>query len=188
MIYYSLISLLSFYFHPMNTLDLCILAFLSIGAVLGWRKGLIMELFTFGSLLAGVYFAFHFSDTITQYFVADKDEGILVPFLSFLIVFILVVVLVRFLGKLFEKFVAFVWLSIFNKIFGALVGVLKWGLLAGCALLLLGPLDPKNEAVPVLVKESSVLYPHVMGYTTTIVPGIKNTLLLGYKEIKKEID
>ncbi len=172
----------------MNTLDLCILAFLSIGAVLGWRKGLIMELFTFGSLLAGVYFAFHFSDTITQYFVADKNEGVLVAFLSFLIVFIIVVVLVRFLGKLFEKFVAFVWLSIFNKIFGALVGVFKWGLLAGCALLLLGPLDPKNEAVPVLAKESSVLYPHVMGYTTTIVPGIKNTLLFGYREIKKEID
>ena len=172
----------------MNTLDLCILAFLSIGAVLGWRKGLIMELFTFGSLLTGVYFAFHFSDTITQYFVADKNEGVLVAFLSFLIVFIIVVVLVRFLGKLFEKFVAFVWLSIFNKIFGALVGVFKWGLLAGCALLLLGPLDPKNEAVPVLAKESSVLYPHVMGYTTTIVPGIKNTLLLGYREIKKEID
>ena len=172
----------------MNTLDLCILAFLSIGAVLGWRKGLIMALFTFGSLLTGVYFAFHFSDTITQYFVADKNEGVLVAFLSFLIVFIIVVVLVRFLGKLFEKFVAFVWLSIFNKIFGALVGVFKWGLLAGCALLLLGPLDPKNEAVPVLAKESSVLYPHVMGYTTTIVPGIKNTLLLGYREIKKEID
>lgn len=172
----------------MNTLDLCILAFLSIGAVLGWRKGLIMELFTFGSLLAGVYFAFHFSDTITQYFVADKNEGVLVAFLSFLIVFIIVVVLVRFLGKLFEKFVAFVWLSIFNKIFGALVGVFKWGLLAGCALLILGPLDPKNEAVPVLAKESSVLYPHVMGYTTTIVPGIKNTLLFGYREIKKEID
>ena len=188
MIYYSLISLISFYFHLMNTLDLCILAFLSIGAVLGWRKGLIMELFTFGSLLAGVYFAFHFSDTITQYFVADKDEGVLVAFLSFLIVFIIVVVLVRFLGKLFEKFVAFVWLSIFNKIFGALVGVFKWGLLAGCALLLLGPLDPKNDAVPVLAKESSVLYPHLMGYTTTIVPGIKNTLLLGYREIKKEID
>ena len=188
MIYYSLISLISFYFHLMNTLDLCILAFLSIGAVLGWRKGLIMELFTFGSLLAGVYFAFHFSDTITQYFVADKDEGVLVAFLSFLIVFIIVVVLVRFLGKLFEKFVAFVWLSIFNKIFGALVCVLKWGLLAGCALLLLGPLDPKNDAVPVLAKESSVLYPHLMGYTTTIVPGIKNTLLLGYREIKKEID
>ena len=75
-----------------------------------------MELFTFGSVLVGVYFAFHFSDAITHYFIADKYEGMLVPFLSFLIVFILVVVLVRFLGKLFEKFVAFVWLSIFNKI------------------------------------------------------------------------
>ena len=172
----------------MNTLDLCILAFLSIGAFLGWRKGLIMELFTFGSLLAGVYFAFHFSDMITQYFVVDQHDGALIPFLSFLIVFILVVILVRLLGKLFEKFVAFVWLSIFNKIFGALVGVLKWGLFAGCALLLLGPLDPKNEAVPAQAKQSSVLYPIVMAYTSTIVPGIKNTLLFGYKEFKKEID
>ena len=172
----------------MNTLDLCILAFLSIGAFFGWRKGLIMELFTFGSLLSGVYFAFHFSDTITHYFVADQHDGALIPFLSFLIVFILVVILVRLLGKLFEKFVAFVWLSIFNKILGALVGVLKWGLFSGCALLLLGPLDPKNRAVPVQTKESSVLYPHVLGYTSTIVPGIKNTLLFGYKEIEKKID
>ena len=147
-----------------------------------------MELFTFGSLIAGVYFAFHSSDAVARYFLADKYDGALVPFLSFLIVFILVVILVRFLGKLFEKFVAFVWLSIFNKILGALVGILKWGLFAGCALLLLGPIDPKNEAVPVQTKESSILYPLVMDYTTTIVPGIKNTLLLGYKEFKKEID
>ena len=172
----------------MNTLDLCILAFLCIGAFLGWRKGLVMELFTFGSLIAGVYFAFQSSDAIARYFLADQHDGALVPFLSFLIVFILVVMLVRFLGKLFEKFVAFVWLSIFNKILGALIGILKWGLFAGCALLLLGPLDQKNEAVPIHTKESSVLYPLVMDYTTTIVPGIKNTLLLGYEEIKKEID
>lgn len=170
----------------MNTLDLCILAFLCIGSFLGWRKGLVMELFTFGSLIAGVYFAFHSSDAVARYFLADKYDGALVPFLSFLIVFILVVILVRFLGKLFEKFVAFVWLSIFNKILGALVGILKWGLFAGCALLLLGPIDPKNKVVPVQTKESSVLYPLVMDYTTTIVPGIKNTLLLGYKEIKKK--
>lgn len=188
MIYYSLMFLLSFYFHPMNTLDLCILAFLFIGAFLGWRKGLVMEVFTFGSILAGVYFAFHFSEAITQYFVAYKYEGVLVPFLSFLVVFFVVVLLVRFLGKLFEKFVAFVWLSIFNKVLGALVGVLKWGFFAGCVLLLLGPLDPKNKAVPVLSKESSVLYPYVIKYTTTIVPGIKNRVLLGYKKIKKEIN
>ena len=167
----------------MNTLDLCILVFLCVGAFLGWRKGLIMELFTFGSLVAGVYFAFHFSDTVCGYFAVEARRGALVPFLAFLVVFILVVILVRLLGKLFEKFVAFVWLSIFNKILGALTGILKWGLFAGCAILLLGPLDPNNEAVPNHVKQSSLLYPVVKTYTTTIVPGIKNTVLLGYKEI-----
>ena len=49
---------------------------------------------------------------------------------------------------MFEKFIAFVWLSVFNKIFGALTGVLKWGLFAGCTLLVLTPLDPNNEVKP----------------------------------------
>ena len=172
----------------MNNLDLCILAFLCIGVFLGWKKGLIMELFTFGSLLAGVYFAFHFSNTISLYFTGDENDGMLVPFLSFLIVFVLIVLIVRFLGKLFEKFIAFVWLSVFNKIFGAVIGILKWGLFAGCALLVLNSLDPNNEVVPITTKQRSVLYPIVKEYTTTIVPGIKKTLLLGYKEINNSTD
>lgn len=170
----------------MNMLDICILVFLTIGLFLGWRKGLIMELFTFGSLLAGVFFAFHFSNTISLYFV-DESDGVLVPLLSFVLVFILVVVLVRLLGKLFEKFVAFVWLSVFNKIFGAFVGAMKWGFFAGCAIILLGPLDPENKAVPEKVKNQSVLYPYAVLYAETALPGVKNTLLFGYKKVQKEI-
>jgi len=49
-------------------------------------------------------------------------------------------------------------------------------------------LDPNNEVVPIKTKQTSYLYPIVKKHTTTIVPGIKNTLLLGYKEMKKEKD
>lgn len=170
----------------MNTLDICILVFLTVGLFLGWRKGFIMELFTFGSLLAGVFFAFHFSNTLSLYFV-DENDGIMVPFLSFIIVFILVVVAVRLLGRLFEKFVAFVWLSVFNKVLGALVGMMKWGFFSGCAILLLGPLDPENKAVPIKVKNASLLSSYAVLYAETVLPGVKNTLLFGYKEVKKEI-
>tara|TARA_B100001287_G_scaffold176885_1_gene149145 strand:- start:13953 stop:14471 length:519 start_codon:yes stop_codon:yes gene_type:complete len=172
----------------MNILDICFIVVFLIGGILGWRKGLIMELFTFGSLLAGVYCAFHFSDTVTHYFNAHKNEGALVPFLAFLFIFIIVVISVRLIGKFFEKLIAFVWLSVFNKILGSFVGLLKWGFLIGCILLLLRPLDPKNEFVTAQDKKTSVLYPYIMEYTTTIVPNIKNTILFGYGEFKKEIE
>ena len=163
----------------MNVIDLCILVFVVIGLFFGWRKGFIMELFNFISLAAGVYFAFHFSDAVAKYFV-NQEDGVMVPFLAFIVVFIVVVVLVRVLGKVFEKLVSFVWLSIFNKILGGLVGALKWAFIASCALLFLGPLDPEKKAVSQKSIDSSTLYPIVVNFASSTMPGVKNTLLLSY--------
>jgi len=171
----------------MNILDICICLFLTVGFFLGWRKGLIMELFNFASLIAGVYFAFHFSDAIANYFV-DKEDGVVVPFLSFIIVFILVVLAVRVIGKAFEKFIAFVWLSVFNKILGSVVGCLKWGFLAGCAFLFLSPLDPDREIVSQKTIDSSRFYPVAIRFAEIAIPGVKNTLLLSYKNVQKEME
>ena len=170
----------------MNVIDLCILVFVVIGLFFGWRKGFIMELFNFISLAAGVYFAFHFSDAVAKYFV-NQEDGVMVPFLAFVVVFIVVVVLVRLLGKVFEKFVSFVWLSIFNKILGGLVGALKWAFIASCALLFLGPLDPEKKAVSQKSIDSSTLYPIVVNFASSTMPGVKNTLLLSYERVKQEM-
>ena len=170
----------------MNVIDLCILVFVVIGLFFGWRKGFIMELFNFISLAAGVYFAFHFSDAVAKYFV-NQEDGVMVPFLAFIVVFIVVVVLVRVLGKVFEKFVSFVWLSIFNKILGGLVGALKWAFIASCALLFLGPLDPEKKAVSQKSIDSSTLYPIVVNFASSTMPGVKNTLLLSYERVKQEM-
>ena len=170
----------------MNVIDLCIIVFLVIGLFFGWRKGFIMELFNFISLAAGVYFAFHFSDAVAKYFV-NQEDGVMVPFLAFIVVFIVVVVLVRVLGKVFEKFVSFVWLSIFNKILGGLVGALKWAFIASCALLFLGPLDPEKKAVSQKSIDSSTLYPIVVNFASSTMPGVKNTLLLSYERVKQEM-
>ena len=171
----------------MNVIDLCILVFVFIGLFFGWRKGFIMELFNFISLAAGVYFAFHFSDTVAKYFV-NQEDGVMVPFLAFIVVFIVVVVLVRLLGKVFERFVSFVWLSIFNKILGGFVGALKWAFLAGCALLFLGPLDPEKKAVSQKSIDSSRLYPIAVDFASLALPGVKNTLLLSYERVKQEMN
>ena len=170
----------------MNVIDLCILVFVVIGLFFGWRKGFIMELFNFISLAAGVYFAFHFSDAVAKYFV-NQEDGVMVPFLAFIVVFIVVVVLVRVLGKVFEKFVSFVWLSIFNKILGGLVGALKWAFIASCALLFLGPLDHEKKAVSQKSIDSSTLYPIVVNFASSTMPGVKNTLLLSYERVKQEM-
>lgn len=170
----------------MNVIDLGILVFVIFGLFFGWRKGFIMELFNFISLVAGVYFAFHFSDAVAKHFV-NQDDGVMIPFLAFVVVFIVVVVLVRLLGKVFEKFVSFVWLSIFNKVLGGLIGALKWAFIASCALLFLGPLDPEKKAVSQKNIDSSKLYPIAIKFASSTMPGVKNTLLLSYERVQKEM-
>ena len=170
----------------MNVIDLGILVFVIFGLFFGCRKGFIMELFNFISLAAGVYFAFHFSDAVAKYFV-NQGDGVMITFLAFVVVFIVVVVLVRLLGKVFEKFVSFVLLSIFNKVLGGLIGALKWAFIASCALLFLGPLDPEKKAVSQKNIDSSKLYPIAIKFASSTMPGVKNTLLLSYERVQKEM-
>jgi membrane protein required for colicin V production len=154
----------------MNVIDLGILVFVIFGLFFGWRKGFIMELFNFISLAAGVYFAFHFSDAVAKYFV-NQEDGVMIPFIAFV----------------FEKFVSFVWLSIFNKVLGGLIGALKWAFIASCALLFLGPLDPEKKAVSQKNIDSSKLYPIAIKFASSTMPGVKNTLLLSYERVQKEM-
>ena len=85
----------SCYFRFMNVLDLFFCIFFGVGAFYGWRKGLVMSIFQLVAVVLGLYVAFHFSNQIALLFVSSND-GIIIPFISFL----LVLIGVYFLAKL----------------------------------------------------------------------------------------
>ena len=172
----------SCYFRFMNMLDLFFCIFFGVGAFYGWRKGLIMSIFQLIAVVLGLYVAFHFSNQIALLFVSSS-EGIIIPLLSFLLVLIGVYFLAKLGGRLFERSVKFAWSSILNNLFGAIIGILKWGVLAGSLFLLIQPLDASNKLISTKTKQDSLFYNNTVGLTKTIMPGVKNTLILGYDAV-----
>ena len=143
-----------------------------------------MAVFQLVSVVLGLYVAFHFSNQIALFFVSSND-GVIVPLLSFVFVLIGVYFLVKFSGRLFERSVKFIWPSILNNLFGAVIGSLKWCFLAGCLFLIVAPLDSSGRLISHQTQRESFLYDFTTGFTETIMPGVKNTLVLGYGAIVK---
>ena len=89
----------------MNYLDILLLIPILFGAWKGFKKGLIIELFTLLALLVGIYAAIHFSDYAVNVLENDFDyTGKYSPVISFVLTFLAVGAMVYFLGKVNCKF------------------------------------------------------------------------------------
>jgi membrane protein required for colicin V production len=98
-----------------------VLAFLAIAAALykGYTKGLIMALFNTISLIIGLAAAVKFSVYFSP-IIAEKFEGgaHLAPILSFVMVYIVAMLIIRLLGKLLQKTVESIKIGFLNRVGG----------------------------------------------------------------------
>ena len=90
----------------MNVLDILILIPIAFGIWRGFKKGFIIELFTFLALFIGLYAGIHFSDGVAS-FLQEKFSitSEYLPTIAFTITFLLIGAMVYFAG------VAIVWRS-----------------------------------------------------------------------------
>jgi membrane protein required for colicin V production len=171
----------------MEIIDLIILIPLIYGVWKGFKKGFIMELFTILALLVGLYAAFHFSDKITDFIVGKTHEnpGYL-PAISFLLLFLAVGAMVYFGGKALEQVLKLAQLSVFNKVIGAFIGMLKWAYLVGCFFVFIQSLDHNEKFITKKNKENAILYPAITGLVTYSIPGVTKTRLFDYIDSKEK--
>ena len=155
----------------MAVIDIILAALLLFGFVRGLMKGLFVELASLVSLVAGVYGAIHFS-----YFVGDflKDsvdwDEKYISIVAFAVTFIVIVIVISLLGKLFTKVADFASLGILNKLLGGVFGALKVGLILSVLLIVF---DKLNSTIPFVDKEAteeSILYKPVKGLAPMIFP------------------
>ena len=104
----------------MNFLDILIVCLLGWAAWKGFKKGFIIELFTFLALFIGLYAGVHFSDLISEFLMEkmDLEPSSYLPIVSFAIVFLAIGAMIYFGGKALEKVIKVVQLSLVNKLFG----------------------------------------------------------------------
>jgi membrane protein required for colicin V production len=155
----------------MNTFDIILTALLLFGFIRGLLKGFFVELASLLSLVVGVYGAIHFS-----YFVGDflKDsvdwDERYITIVAFAVTFIVIVITISLLGKLFTKIADFAALGILNKLLGGVFGAVKIGLILSVLLIVF---DKLNSTIPFVNKENtedSILYQPVKDLAPMIFP------------------
>lgn len=158
-----------------HLLDIVIALPLVWGVYKGFRKGLVIEIATLAALLAGIYGAIRFSDSMAVLLQEEWeiDERYL-PILSFAATFILIVILVNLLGRMLEKVVDMVALGFVNKLAGGIFRGLKVALILSVVFSMLQSLDEDWGLIPEELSEQSVLYEPLSTLAPLIIPAIED--------------
>ena len=141
----------------MSALDILLLLPLGVGAVKGFRRGLVLEvvsLVAFVLALVGGLTLLSAAVPVVRHYVGDAFG--LLPLLSFALVFIAIMWGVHLLGGLLKTAVHLTPLGMLDNLLGGAAGVVKW--LLGLSLLLHGTaLAGLNLLSPNMVADSQVL-------------------------------
>lgn len=102
--------------------DWIYLAFLALFLLKGYRKGLILALFSVIALISGVCVALQLSKTVAGWLFNDYPQiARWTPLISYFLVFVITVWLIRLAGGLIQQSFEFLALGWFNRILGAIL-------------------------------------------------------------------
>jgi len=155
----------------MNYIDIILGLLLLVGIIRGLMRGFVFEIAVLGSMFLGCYAAFHFAAYLTPVILKiGKMNPRTVAFVSALAMFILVAVGIFFLARLFEKLVNIAALGIFNKILGAVFGLLKYVFITGIVLYFFNQADSRFHLISADKKAESRLYYPILHFSTMLLP------------------
>ncbi|HNS16298.1 MAG TPA: CvpA family protein [Bacteroidales bacterium] len=155
----------------MNALDFILIVPLLFMAYRGYSKGLIISLATLAALILGIWAGIRFSGAASGYVgqIIHADEKYL-PAITFMVIFILILVVVHLFGKMLEKLADLVALGWINKLLGGLFGAAKAVLLLSVLLYLITTFDRNEKLITPGVKENSFLYQPVASIVPLLLP------------------
>jgi membrane protein required for colicin V production len=159
-------------------IDVLFLILLLLAAIKGFKKGFIVAVFSFLSFILGIAIAIKCSvivaHTIEQH---TKLHGAWLPFVSFLLIIIVVSLIVYQLAKLLENAIQLVLPSIFNKLAGFVLYAVLYTFIFSVFLFYAFQL----HALPQQVANESISYPiikpvapWVIDRAATVFPVFKN--------------
>lgn len=149
----------------MNVLDIILAILLVVGAVNGFRKGIISQLCGLAGVLLGVWLGFKFGDRLGVWLGVEIGE-----IASFVIIFIGAVLLATLAGRISAAILRATGLGILNRLGGMALSLVEYVLI--CSLLL-GLFQRVNNAtgwVEPKVVEESVLVEPVMKVSEFVFP------------------
>ena len=119
----------------MSKIDIVLSLLLILGGYLGYKRGFLAELFFVAALILGVLVGFKLMGWGIEYLHNEFNaDTAFLPYLSFFIIFILVVIAVIFIGNRIKHLMDDTFLGRVDSIAGAILGVIKYGFCASVLL------------------------------------------------------
>ena len=167
----------------MSKIDIVIAILLALGAFMGYKKGFLMELFFLCAIILGVFIGFRLMGAGVDYLHKEFNaDTTLLPYLSFLIIFVLVVILVTILGRNIKSLVDTTFLGSVDALAGAILGALKYMF---CASVMIWLISSFHYSLPTHWTKDSWLYPLTAGLAPSVA-GFFTHFLPFFKEIFKQ--
>ena len=129
----------------MNLLDLGIIVLLGLITVRGFFRGLFQEVAVLVGVVGGVVAAAHTYlrlASLLQPWIADPNHA---RWVAFAVVFVAVYWLTRLVAHYIQRLLYHLYLDFFERLLGGVFALAKGALLVGFALMLLGPVLPRDS-------------------------------------------
>ncbi|MCC5928238.1 MAG: CvpA family protein [Cyclobacteriaceae bacterium] len=163
----------------MSSLDIIILVLMVIGLANGFRSGLILEISGLFGLILAVILGIKWIKPVMGFISGIfTDAGTFLPLISFMIIFVAVLMVTGIIGKFIKKAIKFTPLSFVDNLGGALLGVFKMALSISIFLWIFGFL---NISLPEGWISGSRLY----GGVSVIAPVCGNVLISIFPGLKE---
>jgi len=152
----------------MHWLDFILLLILAVGAFLGARSGLLWQVARVLTFFLAIYFCIHHHTAVAGWLLQTLRGAspTVTWLLAYLVTFLSVYAVCLFITYVLEKALRAAKLKPVDRVFGALIGIIKAGLLAGAILLGVALYATPGEAddmlgeskvAPVLLKSMQVV-------------------------------
>ncbi|RYY72115.1 MAG: CvpA family protein [Chitinophagaceae bacterium] len=159
-------------------IDIIALVLLVMAIFKGLSKGVIVALFSFLAFIIGLAAALKLSAAMAEYIGANVEVSQRwLPFLAFIVVFVIVVLLIRLGAKLLQSAVQMVMLGWVNRIGGVLFYVLIYYFIYSILLFYatqLGLIKPATVEASVTYNYIAPFGPKMMEILGSVIPWFKN--------------
>lgn len=110
----------------MSTFDIVILVVLGFGAIKGYMRGFIVELFSFIAFIVGLLLALELTIPVTNNLFGESGYFEVIAIVVFIALFILLSLAIKMGAKAIKKALDMTIFGTLDNAFGAIAGILKW--------------------------------------------------------------
>ena len=166
----------------MKLFDIFLLILLAWGGYSGFKKGLVLEIFSTGALVLAVLGSIKLLDGAVE--LCTKwyhGQNKLLPYVLFVCLFVIILIATTLAGKLFKALIQPTLLGSLDRLLGSLLGILKWGVCSS-TFLWLGSLVQLE--IPRVYTEGTFLFPIIaslcpqfLAWCTAWIPSTQEWLI-----------